>query len=62
MGYSTGKWEGETLVVDTAGFNDQAWMDNSGHPRSQALHVKERFHRRDFGHMDIEATIEDPKS
>jgi len=61
MGYSTGKWEGETLVVDTAGFNDQAWMDNSGHPRSQALHVKERFHRRDFGHMDIEATIEDPK-
>ena len=61
MGYSTGKWEGDTLVVDTAGFNDKGWMDNNGHPRSEAMHVQERFHRRDFGHLDVQATIDDPK-
>jgi hypothetical protein len=61
MGYSTGKWEGDTLVVETAGFNDQGWMDNWGHPRSEALRVQERFHRRDFGHLDVQATIDDPK-
>ena len=60
MGYSTGKWEGDTLVVDTAGFNDKGWLDAMGHPRSEALRVQERFHRRDFGHMDVEATVEDP--
>jgi len=60
MGYSTGKWEGDTLVVDTAGFNDKGWMDAGGLPRSEALHVQERFHRRDFGHMDVQATVEDP--
>jgi hypothetical protein len=61
MGYSTGRWEGDTLVVDTAGFNDKTWLDVSGHPRSEALHVRERFHRRDYGHMDIEATVQDPR-
>ena len=60
MGYSTGKWEGDTLVVDTAGFNDQGWLDARGHPRSEALRVQERFHRRDFGHMDVQAIVEDP--
>ncbi len=60
MGYATGKWEGDTLVVDTGGFNDKGWLDVYGHPRSEALHVQERFHRRDFGHMDVQATIEDP--
>jgi hypothetical protein len=60
MGYSTGKWEGDTLVVDTAGFNDVGWLDARGHPRSEALHVQERFHRRDFGHLDMQATVEDP--
>jgi len=60
MGYSTGKWEGDTLVVDTAGFNDKGWMDTRGLPRSQALRVQERFHRRDFGHMDVQAIVEDP--
>lgn len=60
MGYSTGRWEGDTLVVDTAGFNDQGWMDADGHPRSEALHVQERFHRIDFGHMDVQAIVEDP--
>jgi hypothetical protein len=60
MGYSTGKWEGDTLVADTAGFNDKGWMDGRGLPRSEALHVQERFHRRDFGHMDVQVTVEDP--
>jgi hypothetical protein len=60
MGYSTGKWEGDTLVVDTGGFNDKTWLDVRGHPHSEALRVQERFHRRDFGHMDVQATVEDP--
>ena len=60
MGYSTAKWQGDTLVVDTAGFNDRGWLDARGHPRSEALHVQERLHRRDFGHMDVQATVEDP--
>ncbi len=61
LGYSVGKWEGDTLVVDTVGFNDKGWLDGMGHPRSEALHVMERFHRRDFGHLDVEITIDDPK-
>src|SRR5579872_12542 len=60
MGYSTGKWEGDTLVVDTAGFNDKTWLDVRGHPHSESLRVEERFHRRDFGHLDIQATVDDP--
>jgi hypothetical protein len=59
MGYSTAKWVGETLAVDSNGFNDQAWMDAQGHPQSEALRVRERFHRRDFGHLEVEVTIED---
>jgi hypothetical protein len=61
LGYSVGKWEGDTLVVDSAGFNDKSWLDASGHPHSEALRVQERFRRRDFGHMDLQVTIEDPK-
>jgi hypothetical protein len=61
LGYSIGKWEGDTLVVDTVGFNDKSWLDAFGHPHSEALHLTERFHRRDFGHMDLQITIEDPK-
>jgi len=61
MGYSVGHWEGDTLVVDSAGFNDQGWLDASGHPQSEDLRIRERFYRRDFGHMDVELTIEDPK-
>ena len=62
MGYSTGRWEGDTLVVDSAGFNDKTWLDIGGHPQSEELRVRERFHRRDFGHMEVETTIEDPKT
>jgi len=61
LGYSTGRWEGDTLVVDTAGFNDNSAGSVGGYPRSEALHVEERFHRRDFGHMDLQLTVDDPK-
>jgi hypothetical protein len=61
MGYSVGHWEGDTLIVDSAGFNDEGWLDALGHPQSEDLHIRERFHRRDFGHMDLELTIDDPK-
>ena len=61
LGYSVGRWDRDTLVVDTVGFNDKAWLDVLGHPRSEALHLTERFHRRDFGHLDIEMTFDDPR-
>jgi hypothetical protein len=61
MGYSVGKWDGDTLVVDSSGFNDQTWLDDGGHPHSDALHVIERFRRMDFGHMELGITIDDPK-
>ena len=59
-GYSIGRWEGDVLVVDAAGFNDETWLDSGGHPHSSALRIHERFHRRDFGHMDVSVTIDDP--
>lgn len=62
MGYSVGHWEGDTLVVETAGFNDRGWLDIEGHPHTEALRITERFHRRDFGHMDLEMTYDDPKA
>jgi hypothetical protein len=61
LGYSAGHWEGDVLVVETAGFNDKAPLDAMGHPHSEALRVTERFHRRDFGHLDVEMTFSDPK-
>ena len=61
LGYSVGRWEADTLVVDTVGFNDRTWLDTSGNPHSEALHLIERFHRLDFGHMDLQIRIEDPK-
>ena len=62
LGHSVGHWEGDTLVVTTAGFNDRSWLDFVGHPHSESLRTTERFHRRDFGHMDFEMTLEDPKT
>jgi hypothetical protein len=59
-GDSIGTWEGDTLAVDTVGFNDKFWFDMAGHPHTIQLHVIERYHRRDFGNLDIEITIEDP--
>jgi len=60
FGYSIGRWEGDTLVVTTAGFNDRAWLDSAGHPQTETLRLTERLRRRDFGHMDFEMTIDDP--
>ena len=60
LGYSLGHWDGDTLMVDTTGFNGKAWLSQLGHPSTTSLHVTERFRRRDFGHMDIAATIDDP--
>jgi len=62
MGYSIGRWEGDTLVVTTSGFNDRTWLDYTGHPHSEALTVTERFSRTDFGEMQLEMTFEDPKT
>ena len=61
MGYSTGRWEGDTLIVQTTGFNEESWLDNVGHPRSQSMLITERFRRRDFGHIDLEIRYDDPK-
>jgi hypothetical protein len=62
LGYSVGKWEGDTLVVDTTGFNDRAWLDAIGHPHSEALRITERFRRLDFGHTELQLTVDDPKT
>lgn len=61
LGYSVGRWEGDTLVVTTVGFNDQGWLDVGGTPQSESLKLTERFRRTDFGHMEYEVTFEDPK-
>jgi len=61
MGYSVGRWEGDSLIVDTVGFNDKGWLDGSGHPHSEALKIQERYRRRDFGHMDVQVTADDSK-
>ena len=62
LGYSVGRWEGDVLVVETTGFNDKTWLDLYGHPSTEALHITERFRRRDFGHLDLQVTIDDPKA
>jgi len=59
-GHSAGRWEGNTLVVDTVGFNDKFWFDYKGHPHTEKLHTIERYTRTDMGHMSIEVTIDDP--
>lgn len=59
-GYSVGRWEGETLVVESRGFNGKAWLDSAGHPVSPELHLTERFRRPDLGHLEIEITVDDP--
>jgi len=59
-GESIGKWEGDTLVVDSIGFNDKFWFDFAGHPHTEKLHVVERFRRPNFGNLEYEVTIDDP--
>ena len=62
MGYSVGRWEGDTLVVDSAGFNDRTWLDLGGHPHTEALRVTERFQRLDTGRMRLEMTFDDSRT
>src|SRR5437870_13038774 len=62
MGYSVGHWEGDTLVVETTGYNDKTWLDFSGHPHTDALRMTERFRRIDIGHLEIQFTFDDPKA
>jgi len=60
MGYSVGRWDGDTLVVESFGFNDRTWLDHDGHPHSEALRTIERYRRRTFGSLEIEVTLSDP--
>jgi hypothetical protein len=61
MGYSVGHWEGDTLVVESTGFNDRPWLDGVGHPRSETMRLTERWRRKNFGEIDLQLTFEDPK-
>jgi hypothetical protein len=59
MGYSVGRWESDTLVVESAGFNDRTWLDYGGHPHTEGLSITERYNRVDAGHMALEITYTD---
>jgi hypothetical protein len=61
-GYSSGKWDGDTLVVETIGFRDDLWLDEDGNPMTDAARITERFRRPNFGNMEIEVTVNDPKA
>jgi hypothetical protein len=69
-GYSIGRWDGDTFVAETAGFKgvvgdnsrEGTWLDNNGHPHTDALHLIERFRRTNFGHMEMQVTVDDPKA
>jgi hypothetical protein len=58
-GFSVGRWDGDTFVIESAGFNGKAWLDQAGYPMSDALRLTERMRRRSFGHMDLEMIIDD---
>ena len=60
MGYSIGRWDGDTLVVESNGFSDRTWLDFDGHPHSESLRLTERYRRRDLGHMEVQLTLADP--
>ena len=62
LGYSVGHWEGDTLVVESSGFREETWLDDPGHPHTDALRVVERMRRKDFGRLEIQVTINDPKA
>ena len=62
MGYSVGHWDGDTLVIESNGFNDRTWLDVDGHPHTEALRVTERYRRLDVGRIDLRMTLEDPKA
>jgi hypothetical protein len=60
MGYSVGRWDGDTLVVESFGFKDRTWLDHDGHPHTEGLRMTERYRRRDFGSLELEVTFSDP--
>ena len=60
LGYSVGHWEGDTLVVETNGLNNEGWLDMDGHPQTESTKITERFRRRDFGHMELQLIVDDP--
>ena len=60
MGYSVGRWDGDTLVVESNGYNDSTWLDRNGHPHTEALRTTERYRRTDSGHLEFAMTLEDP--
>jgi hypothetical protein len=62
LGYSVGHWEGDTFVVETVGFNDKVWADLSGNPRSEEMHLTERYRRINHDTLEQQIIIEDPKS
>jgi hypothetical protein len=62
QGYSTARWDGDTLVIDTIGFRDDLWIDWDGSTITEAAKVRERIRRPGFGHLEIEVTVDDPKA
>jgi hypothetical protein len=62
QGYSVGTWDGDTLVVETIGFNDRSLVGRPAYPHTEALRITERYRRRDFGHIDLQTTVDDPKA
>ena len=60
MGHSIGRWEGDTLIVDTIGLNDQTWLGFDSLPHTEKLHLTERYRRPDLGHLEVETTFDDP--
>ncbi|HEV3331471.1 MAG TPA: hypothetical protein VG096_10845 [Bryobacteraceae bacterium] len=60
MGYSVGRWEGDTLVVESNGYNDKTWLDGTGYPHTESLRVTERYRRTDFGYIELQVTFDDP--
>jgi hypothetical protein len=62
LGYSVGRWDGDTLVVESNGFTDRSWLDFDGHPHTEELRIIERYTRRDFGHIEVQITMLDPKA
>jgi hypothetical protein len=59
-GHNIGRWDGDTLVIDRVAFDERVWLDQAGHPHSDKLHVIERYHRPDLGHLEVEITVDDP--
>ena len=62
LGYSVGRWDESTLVIESTGFNGKTWLDDLGHPTTEALHLTERLRRIDFGHIEVKLTVDDPRA